>query len=101
MGHLIAAFVGSSLASLLVFQQVFAQQIERLQTVQLGRGLDLTVCLSELALERFPPPLVSELTGLRLLVSPAPGGMGRNIQNPRAGPAQLYRQGLALQAELC
>jgi len=101
LGRLIAAVAGSSLTSLLVFQQVFAQQIERLQTAQLGRGLALTVRLSELALERFPPPLVLELTGLRLLVSPVPGGMGRNIHNSRAGPAQLRRQGLALQAELC
>ncbi|QEY31858.1 two-component sensor histidine kinase [Synechococcus sp. RSCCF101] len=101
LGRLIGAFAGSSLASLLVFQQVFAQQIERLQTAQLGRGLALTVRLSELALERFPPPLVSELTGLRLIVQPVPGGMARSILNPRAGPASLRRQGLALQGELC
>ena len=61
--------LGSWAFCLLVLQVLFGQQLEQLQTVQLGRDLALNVRLTELALERYPPHLVTELTGLDLTVA--------------------------------
>ena len=87
---------GLALASwglcLLVLQGLFGRQIETLQTVQLARELALNVRLTELALERYPPDLVSELTGLDLAVRP----------RPPAAPAPslaMQRQAEALQQQ--
>jgi len=89
---------GLALASwglcLLVLQGLFGRQIETLQTVQLARELALNVRLTELALERYPPDLVSELTGLDLAVRP----------RPPVAPAPslaMQRQAEALQQQLC
>ena len=85
---------GSWALSLLLLQMLFGRQVETLQTVQLGRELALNVRLTELALERYPPHLVSELTGLDLAVVQQPS------THPPAAPA-LRRQAQALQGELC
>jgi two-component system osmolarity sensor histidine kinase EnvZ len=85
---------GSWALCLLVLQVLFGRQVEALQTVQLGRDLALNVRLAELALERYPPHLVSELTGLDLAVVQQP------TSQPPAAPA-LKRQAQALQDELC
>ena len=62
--------------------------------MQLGRELALNVRLTELTLERYPPVLINELTGLQLAVMERP---------PRAGPVDtgLHRRMLGLQDELC
>ena len=60
--------LGSWALCLLALQLLFGRQVEALQTVQLGRNLALNVRLTELSLERYPPHLVSELTGLQLAV---------------------------------
>ena len=85
---------GSWALCLLMLQMLFGRQVEALQTVQLGRDLALNVRLAELALERYPPHLVSELTGLDLAVVQQPSS------DPPASPA-LQRQAQALQEELC
>ncbi|OUW45415.1 MAG: two-component sensor histidine kinase [Synechococcus sp. TMED187] len=85
---------GSWALCLLLLQVLFGRQVESLQTVQLGRDLALNVRLAELALERYPPHLVSELTGLDLAVVRQPSS-----QSPLS-PA-LAQQAKALQAELC
>lgn len=86
--------VGSWALCLLVLQVLFGRQVEALQTVQLGRDLALNVRLTELALERYPPHLVSELTGLDLSVV-------RKPSDTPAPPAALDQQAKALQKELC
>lgn len=52
--------------SLGLLQQLLGQRLERAQMQQLGRNLAEVIKLSEMALERFPPALVAELSGLRL-----------------------------------
>ena len=69
--------ISSWLLALLVLQVLFGRQLERNQTLQLGRDLALNVRLTELTLERYPPALISELTGLELLVSQRPSGPPR------------------------
>ena len=69
--------VGGWVLALLLLQVLFGRQLERVQTVQLGRELALNVRLTELTLERYPPVLINELTGLQLAVMERP---------PRAGP---------------
>ena len=66
--------------ALLLLQVLFGRQLERIQTLQLGRGLALNIRLSELTLERYPPTLISELTGLELQVSSQPAAPDRETQ---------------------
>ena len=68
--------------ALLLLQVLFGRQLEL--TLQLGRDLALNIRLSELTLERYPPSLISELTGLDLwLVS----SQQRQIERPRLRPS--------------
>ena len=87
--------LGSSAFCLVVFQALFGRQLQQLQTIQLGRDLALNVRLTELALERYPPHLVAELTGLDLEVAVRP--------KPAAllPSAAFNRQAEALQLQLC
>ena len=66
--------------ALLLLQALFGRQLERIQTLQLGRDLALNIRLAELTLERYPPALISELTGLELQVSERPAAPGRETQ---------------------
>ena len=68
------SLLGTWLISLLLLQALFGRQLERMQTQQLGRELALNVRLTELTLERYPPAIISELTGLELKVSERPPG---------------------------
>ena len=86
--------LGSWALWLVVLQGLFGRQVESLETVQLGRDLALNVRLTELSLERYPPHLVSELTGLDLAVVRVPH---QAISPPQA----LVQQAGALQQELC
>ena len=90
-----ALALGSSAFCLLVLQALFGRQLEQLQTIQLGRDLALNVRLTELALERYPPHLVAELTGLDLEVAvrPKPASLQPS--------AAFRRQAEALQTQLC
>lgn len=66
--------LGAWLLSLLLMQALFGRALNRLQILQLGRELALIVRLTELTLERYPPALIRELTGLDLTVALKPGG---------------------------
>ncbi|GIR25148.1 MAG: hypothetical protein CM15mP39_09590 [Synechococcus sp.] len=79
--------LSSWMLALLVLQVLFGRQLEQSQTLQLGRDLALNVRLTELTLERYPPALISELTGLELLVSQRPSGP------PRESEAMAQRAG--------
>lgn len=52
--------------SLGLLQQLLGQRLERAQMQQLGRNLAEVIKLSQMVLERFPPALVAELSGLPL-----------------------------------
>ena len=49
--------------SLVVLQLLLGQRLDRARMVQMGRDLASNVRLSEVALEQFPPSVVSELSG--------------------------------------
>lgn len=68
--------------------------MERLQIQQLGRNLALNVRLTELNLERYPPALITDLTGLDLIVLDKP------TQSDQA-PAAQSRRINELQAVRC
>ena len=72
--------LASWMLAVLLLQVLFGRQLERIQTVQLGRDLALNIRLTELTLERYPPELISELTGLELQVSEQPAAPGRETQ---------------------
>ena len=86
--------LGTWLLCLMLMQLLFGRELNRLQTLQLGRDLALNIRLTELTLERYPPALIKELTGLDLVVA---------IQPP--GPSQEDRPNddrrRELQQELC
>ena len=86
--------LGSLLISLLLLQALFGRQMERLQIQQLGRNLALNVRLTELNLERYPPALISDLTGLDLIVRDKPT---QSDQTPAAQRRRINE----LQAVLC
>ena len=86
--------LGSWLISLLLLQALFGRQIDRLQVQQLGRNLALNVRLTELTLERYPPSLISDLTGLDLIVTDHP-------TQPDQTPAAQKRRINELQTVLC
>ena len=70
-------FLACWLLALLLLQVLFGRQLERIQTLQLGRDLALNIRLAELTLERYPPLLISELTGLELRISAQPAASNR------------------------
>jgi two-component system osmolarity sensor histidine kinase EnvZ len=94
-------FLGGWAVSLMLLQALLGSRLQQLQISQMGPQVALNLRLSELALERFPPSAVSQLSGLQLGVGqpprlpPARGWLGR----PR--DALLDRQANQLQAELC
>ena len=86
--------------ALLLLQALFGRQLERSQTLQLGRDLALNIRLAELTLERYPPALISELTGLELQVSEQPAAPGRETQ-ASAQRRQELRQVLCSRLSYC
>ncbi len=79
-GAWVIALMAYWMLALLLLQVLFGRQLERMQTLQLGRDLALNVRLTELTLERYPPELISELTGLELQVSEQPAAPGRETR---------------------
>ena len=68
-----AGLLGATwLLGILLLQLLFGRELERLQIIQQGREMALQLRLVELTLERYPPALISELTGLDLEVAVEP-----------------------------
>ena len=68
----IVVLLSSWAVFLLLLQSLFGRQVDRMQVLRLGRELALQVRLTELTLERYPPILIQDLTGLDLLVVQRP-----------------------------
>ena len=85
---------GSWLLGVLMLQLLFGQRLERLQIERLGQELALNLRLSELILERYPPALISELTGLDLQIAVVPTAPERPNQ-------AAQKRAEALRLELC
>ena len=69
-----SVLLGSWLLCLMLMQLLFGRELNRLQTLQLGRDLALNIRLTELTLERYPPSLIKEFTGLDLVIAGQPPG---------------------------
>ena len=92
-GYLLAG-AGFTVAALLVLQQLLGRRLEQLQIRQLGSELAAGVVLGEVALERFSPQVLSEISGLRLAVGTDPAGRA-------AADRPLQRQTLLLRQQIC
>ena len=55
-----SVLLGSWLLCLMLMQLLFGRELNRLQTLQLGRDLALNIRLTELTLERYPPSLIKD-----------------------------------------
>lgn len=55
--------LGSWLLCLMLMQLLFGRELNRLQTLQLGRDLALNIRLTELILEHCPPALIKASEG--------------------------------------
>ena len=98
----LGAFVlGGWSISFVVLQALLGERIGQAQVAQMGPQVALNLRLSELALERFPPAAVSQLSGLQLGVGEPPeptpdlGFLG-NVRD-----ARLEDQASQLREELC
>ena len=78
--------------SLVVLQLLLGQRLDRARMVQMGRDLASNVRLSEVALEQFPPSVVSELSGLAMVTGDQPSP---------AGDSELEGRARELRFELC
>ncbi|MEN9879009.1 MAG: hypothetical protein RLZZ158_2048 [Cyanobacteriota bacterium] len=76
-------------ASLGVLQLLLGQRLDRAQMEQMGRDLASGIRLSEVALERFPPSEVAQLSGLRLSTNAPAPGPGKNFPQERAQELRL------------
>ena len=75
--------------SLGVLQLLLGQRLDRARMVQLGRDLASNVRLSEVALEQFPPSVVAQLSGLRLISGRQPAATGGAVLDNRARELRL------------
>ncbi|MCP9800959.1 ATP-binding protein [Synechococcus sp. RedBA-s] len=94
-------FLGGWALSLVLLQALLGSRMGQAQIAQMGPQVALNLRLSELALERFPPATVSQLSGLQL-------GVGQPPRQPRrwgllghGDDVRLERQADQLQLELC
>jgi two-component system, OmpR family, osmolarity sensor histidine kinase EnvZ len=94
-------FLGGWGLSLLLLQMLLGSTLGRSQIDQMGPQVALNLRLSELALERFPPSTVSQLSGLQLGVGQPPRPRRRPWWQEQASDALLDRQASQLQLELC
>lgn len=93
-GLYLLAGAGLSITALLLLQQLLGRRLEQLQTRQLGSELAASVVLGEVALERFSPPVLAQISGLQLLVGADP--VGRTVAD-----GALLRQSRQLRQEIC
>jgi two-component system osmolarity sensor histidine kinase EnvZ len=70
-------------ASFGILQVLLGQRLERVQMQQIGRNLAGIIRLSEITLERFPPAMVAQLSGLRLSTNSQAKNHGRRDRELR------------------
>ena len=70
-----AVALGTAALSLALLQVLLGQRLQQAQLNQLGSEVAFNLRLGELALERFSPRDLSELSGMRLAVGGSPDGV--------------------------
>jgi len=96
-----AVALGVTALSLLLLQLLMGRRLAEQQLQQLSSQVATNLVLGEVALERFSPPVLAQLSGLRLTVGPRPdaGSMVAGIARP--ADHQLRIQARLLRSELC
>ncbi|MEI6030261.1 MAG: ATP-binding protein [Synechococcaceae cyanobacterium ELA739] len=96
----LAVALGTTALSLLLLQLLMGRRLAEQQLQQLSTQVTANVVLAEVALERFSPPVLAQLSGLRLAVGPAPEATWlatrANAPDRRLGPQARW-----LRTELC
>jgi two-component system, OmpR family, osmolarity sensor histidine kinase EnvZ len=96
--------LGTATLSLTLLQLLLGQRLQQAQTDQIGSEVAFNLRLGELALERYGPRDLSEISGLRLAVAPLPGARPAPRAAAVAGPATdalLRTQAERLRQNLC
>lgn len=97
LGYLLAG-TGAAAFCLLLMQLLLGRRLAQQQLVQTGSEAAANVVLGEVALERFSPEVLSQISGMQLVVGqrPEPTAMPG-----RGGDRRLRWQTLRMQTELC
>jgi len=86
--------------TLLGLQLLLGRQLARQQRNQLVAGVSANLLLGSVALERFSPEALAELSGMHLAVGPLPPP-GQEPRWPPFDPGTLQQQAITLRRELC
>ncbi|MFN7677403.1 MAG: ATP-binding protein [Cyanobacteriota bacterium] len=93
-----AAGAGVTALGLLLLHLLLAERLERQQRRQLASQVSAMVLLSEVALERYSPPELTDLLGTPVVVAPRPPGAMTPL---RPADPSLVERAEALHADLC
>lgn len=96
----LAVALGTTALSLLLLQLLMGRRLAEQQLQQLSTQVTANVVLAEVALERFSPPVLAQLSGLRLAVGPAPEAAWLATR-ANAPDRRLGLQARWLRTELC
>ena len=95
-----AVALGATALSLLLLQMLVGRRLAEQQLQQLVPQVTANLVLAEVALERFSPPALAQLSGLRLAVGPRPEAGSIAVVGGSLDP-RLRLQARLLRSELC
>jgi hypothetical protein len=95
-----AVALGATALSLLLLQMLVGRRRAEQQLQQLVPQVTANLVLAEVALERFSPPALAQLSGLRLAVGPRPEAGSIAVAAGSLDP-RLRLQARLLRSELC
>ena len=95
-----AVALGVTVLSLVLLQLLVGRRLAEQQLQQLSTQVAANLVLGEVALERFSPSVLAQLSGLRLAVGARPEAPAPTRVRPRAD-RPLRRQARQLRSELC
>jgi two-component system osmolarity sensor histidine kinase EnvZ len=97
LGYLLAG-TGAAALCLLLLQLLLGRRLAQQQLTQTGSEVAANVVLGEVALERFSPEVLGQISGMQLVVGQQPEPVATA---GRGGDRRLRWQTLRMQAELC
>ncbi|MEA5389785.1 ATP-binding protein [Cyanobium gracile UHCC 0139] len=99
LGYLLAG-TGATAFCLLLLQLLLGRRLAQQQLVQTGSEVAANVVLGEVALERFSPEVLGQISGMELVVGQLPEP-GVTVAEAGQGDRRLLWQTQRMQAELC